>query len=107
MASTCGLSSFRGRDRVRRLIDKLLRKWIAERVPRDRVADLADRVKGSPFRGWSRRRQPFRDLFGRDRKVTRAIEQYKRAKPQNAIARLPAAFRSCSSSAKAARGNHR
>jgi eukaryotic-like serine/threonine-protein kinase len=82
---------FESADEFERLIDRLLRKWIAERVPRDRSLIWPIEVKGSPFRGL----EPFDAshsaiYFGRDRKVTRAIEQLQSvAKPQNAIRSAP------------------
>jgi tetratricopeptide (TPR) repeat protein len=82
---------FETADEFERLVDKLLRKWIAERVPRDRSLIWPVEVKGSPFRGL----EPFDAshsaiYFGRDRKVTRAIEQLQSvAKPQNAIRSAP------------------
>lgn len=82
---------FESADEFERLIDRLLRKWIAERVPRDRSLIWPTEVKGSPFRGLL----PFNAshsaiYFGRDRKVTRAIEQLQTvAKPQNAIRSAP------------------
>ncbi|MEA2885676.1 MAG: eukaryotic-like serine/threonine-protein kinase [Bradyrhizobium sp.] len=82
---------FETADEFERLIDRLLRKWIAERVPRDRSVIWPIEVKGSPFRGL----EPFDAshsaiYFGRDRKVTRAIEQLQSvAKPQNAIRSAP------------------
>jgi hypothetical protein len=82
---------FETADEFERLIDRLLRKWIAERVPRDRSLIWPIEVKGSPFRGL----EPFDAshsaiYFGRDRKVTRAIEQLQSvAKPQNAIRSAP------------------
>lgn len=82
---------FESADEFERLIDRLLRKWIAERVPRDRSLIWPTEVKGSPFRGLL----PFNAshsavYFGRDRKVTRAIEHLQSvAKPQNAIRSAP------------------
>jgi eukaryotic-like serine/threonine-protein kinase len=57
-------------------VERLLRDWIAERVPRDRSLIWPIETKGSPFRALL----PFDAkhaaiYFGRDRKVTRAIEQ--------------------------------
>ncbi|HXO67974.1 MAG TPA: hypothetical protein VN838_03335, partial [Bradyrhizobium sp.] len=82
---------FENVDEFERLIDRLLRRWIAERVPRDRSLIWPIEVKGSPFRGL----EPFDAshsaiYFGRDRKVTRAIEQLQSvARPQNAIRSAP------------------
>jgi hypothetical protein len=57
-------------------VERLLRDWITERVPRDRSLIWPIETKGSPFRALL----PFDAkhaaiYFGRDRKVTRAIEQ--------------------------------
>src|ERR1700754_332709 len=82
---------FENVDEFERLIDRLLRRWIAERVPRDRSLIWPIEVKGSPFRAL----EPFDAshsaiYFGRDRKVTRAIEQLQSvARPQNAIRSAP------------------
>jgi tetratricopeptide (TPR) repeat protein len=67
---------FRTPDEFEQLVDKLLRDWLAEHLPRDQNLLWPIETKGSPFRGL----QPFDAkhaaiYFGRDRKVTRAIEQ--------------------------------
>jgi hypothetical protein len=63
-------------DEFEGLIERLLKKWIEDNVPRDRSLVWPIETKGSPFRAL----QPFDAkhaaiYFGRDRKVTRAIEQ--------------------------------
>jgi hypothetical protein len=61
-------------DDFERLVEKLLRNWIAENVPRDATLAWPIETHGSPFRAL----QPFDAkhapiYFGRDRKITRAI----------------------------------
>ena len=54
----------------------LLRDWIDEHVPRDRSLIWPVETKGSPFRALLPFDAKHADIyFGRDRKVTRAIEQ--------------------------------
>jgi tetratricopeptide (TPR) repeat protein len=67
---------FEDADEFEHQVERLLRDWIAERVPRDRSLIWPIETKGSPFRALL----PFDAkhaaiYFGRDRKVTRAIEQ--------------------------------
>jgi eukaryotic-like serine/threonine-protein kinase len=66
---------FETTDEFERLVEKLLRKWVEDNVPRDRSLIWPIETKGSPFRSL----QPFDPIhsvifFGRDRKVTRAVE---------------------------------
>jgi len=62
-------------DEFEKLVEKLLRDWIDEHVPRDRSRIWPIETKGSPFRAL----EPFDAkhasiFFGRNRKVARAIE---------------------------------
>src|SRR6478672_152929 len=79
---------FDSTDAFERLVDKLLRDWIAERVPRDHSVIWPIDTMGSPFRALL----PFDAkhaaiYFGRDRKVTRAIEQLQSVGRARRIAR--------------------
>ena len=82
---------FADADEFEAQIEKLLRQWIAERVPRDTGVIWPIETEGSPFRGLL----PFDAkhatvYFGRDRKVTRAIEQLQSvARPQSDIRSAP------------------
>jgi eukaryotic-like serine/threonine-protein kinase len=63
-------------DEFERLVERLLKKWIEDNVPRDRSLIWPIEIKGSPFRSL----EPFDAkhsaiFFGRERKVTRAVEQ--------------------------------
>ena len=67
---------FETTDEFESQFERLLRAWIAERVPRDKSLIWPLETKGSPFRALL----PFDAehaaiYFGRDRKVTRAIKQ--------------------------------
>ncbi len=67
---------FSGPDEFEALVERLLNDWVAVHVPRDSTRIWPFEVKGSPFRALL----PFDAkhaaiFFGRDRKVTRAIEQ--------------------------------
>jgi hypothetical protein len=67
---------FRTPDEFELLVERLLRHWVAEHVPRDQTLLWPIETMGSPFRAL----QPFDAkhtaiYFGRDRKVTRTIEQ--------------------------------
>lgn len=67
---------FETTDEFERLVERLLQKWTEENVPRDRSLIWPIETKGTPFRSL----QPFDAkhsaiFFGRDRKVTRAVEQ--------------------------------
>jgi len=66
---------FETTDEFEQRVEKLLHKWIDDNVPRDRSLIWPIETKGSPFRSL----QPFDAIhsaifFGRDRKVTRAVE---------------------------------
>jgi hypothetical protein len=66
---------FKTEDEFEDIVDRLLHNWIEENVPRDNSLIWPIETKGSPFRAL----QPFDAkhaaiYFGRDRKVTRAIE---------------------------------
>jgi tetratricopeptide (TPR) repeat protein len=79
---------FEAPDEFERQVERLLRDWIAERVPRDRSLIWPIETKGSPFRALL----PFDAkhaaiYFGRDRKVTRAIEQLQSVARAQRIAR--------------------
>ena len=82
---------FADADEFEAQIEKLLRQWIAERVPRDTGVIWPIETEGSPFRGLL----PFDAkhatvYFGRDRKVTRAIEQLQSvARPQSDMRSAP------------------
>jgi hypothetical protein len=67
-------------DEFEQLIRKLLEDWVEEHVPRDRKLIWPVETMGSPFRALL----PFDAkhaaiFFGRDRKVTRAVEQLQNA----------------------------
>ncbi len=79
---------FDSTDAFERLVDKLLRDWIAERVPHDHSVIWPIETMGSPFRALL----PFDAkhaaiYFGRDRKVTRAVEQLQSVGRARRIAR--------------------
>src|ERR1700722_10146248 len=82
---------FADADEFEAQIEKLLRQWIAERVPRNSGVIWPIETEGSPFRGLL----PFDAkhaaiYFGRDRKVTRAIEQLQSvARPHSDIRSAP------------------
>ena len=75
-------------DEFERLVEKLLRDWIDEHVPRDRSLIWPVETKGSPFRALLPFDAKHADIyFGRDRKVTRAIEQLQSVGPAQRSAR--------------------
>jgi hypothetical protein len=82
---------FANADEFEQQIERLLRQWIAERVPRNAGVIWPIETEGSPFRGLL----PFDAkhaaiYFGRDRKVTRAIEQLQSvARPVSDIRSAP------------------
>ena len=92
MANICGPISASPTPMSSKLRSRsLLRQWIAERVPRDSGVIWPIETEGSPFRGLL----PFDAkhaaiYFGRDRKVTRAIEQLQSvARPQSDMRSAP------------------
>ena len=92
MGNICARTSrFADADEFEAQIEKLLRQWIAERVPRGTGVIWPIETEGSPFRGLL----PFDAkhatvYFGRARKVTRAIEQLQSvARPQSDIRSAP------------------
>jgi tetratricopeptide (TPR) repeat protein len=82
---------FANADEFEQQVERLLRQWIAERVPRNSGVIWPIETEGSPFRGLL----PFDAkhaaiYFGRDRKVTRAIEQLQSvARPHSDIRSAP------------------
>ena len=82
---------FETADEFEHQIERLLRGWIAERVPRQRGLIWPIETQGSPFRGllpFDARHAAI--YFGRDRKVTRAIEQLQSvARAQSGIRSAP------------------
>ena len=67
---------FQTADEFELQVEKLLRGWIDERVPRDESLIWPIETKGSPFRAllpYDARHAAI--FFGRDRKITRAVEQ--------------------------------
>ena len=67
---------FHTADEFELLVEKLLRDWIDERVPRDESLIWPIETRGSPFRAllpYDARHAAI--FFGRDRKITRAVEQ--------------------------------
>jgi hypothetical protein len=67
---------FQTADEFELLVEKLLRDWIDERVPRDESLIWPIETRGSPFRAllpYDARHAAI--FFGRDRKITRAVEQ--------------------------------
>ncbi len=82
---------FANADEFEQQVERLLRQWIAENVPRDSGVIWPIETEGSPFRGllpFDARHASI--YFGRDRKITRAIEQLQSvAKPQSDIRSAP------------------
>ncbi|MFI5010727.1 MAG: hypothetical protein ACHQAY_00105 [Hyphomicrobiales bacterium] len=82
---------FQTADELELQVDKLLRDWIEERVPRDQSLIWPIETKGSPFRALL----PFDAkhaaiYFGRDRKITRTVEQLQSvAQAQSSVRSAP------------------
>ena len=82
---------FETADEFGELVKRLIQKWVDDNVPRNRAVIWPIETKGSPFRSL----QPFDArhstiFFGRDRKVTRAIEQLQSvALPRSAVRSAP------------------
>jgi eukaryotic-like serine/threonine-protein kinase len=82
---------FESADEFEDQVERLLRVWITEHVPRNKGVIWPIETEGSPFRGLlpfdARHAAVF---FGRDRKVTRAIEQLQSvAQPESSIRSAP------------------